>query len=357
MTRGERRWDGMAETTGTRFWVGASTEGELGTAARGIRSLDVSADGATVLGEPIDVGPNPTYLAVSPATGVLGIVHEQSEGQVSTWTLDGDAVHRFGHVGATGAAGPCHLAFDEAGDLIFAANYVGGRLSVHPVGPDVPADVVLAVDFEGSGPNRDRQDTAHAHQAVVDASRDRLLVSDLGADRLRVLALTGLPTELPHDDATDIAIHAGAGPRHLVIAGDVAVVANELDRTAVIVDLVEGREVASFPVDDRVAPRGLGLSAIRLTRDGTVLIGDRDADALVAMRFDADDRSLERVVSVPTGGRHPRDLQLTHDERFALVADQGSDSIAIVALERGVPIEVVGRLGTPAPGCLARVPA
>jgi 6-phosphogluconolactonase len=99
------------------------------------------------------------------------------------------------------------------------------------------------------------------------------------------------------------------------------------------------------------------LSAIRLTRDGTVLIGDRDADAIVAMRFDADDRSLERLVSVPTGGRHPRDLQLTHDERFALVADQGSDSIAVVALEHGVPIEVVGRIHTPAPGCLARVPA
>ena len=256
----------MAETTGTRFWVGASTEGELGTAARGIRSLDVGADGATVLGEPIDVGPNPTYLAVSPATGVLGIVHEQSEGQVSTWTLEGDTVRRFGGAGATGAPGPCHLAFDEAGDLIFAANYVGGRLSVHPVAPDVAADVVLAIDFEGSGPNRERQEAPHAHQAVVDASRDRLLVTDLGADRLRMLALTGLPTELPHDDADDIAIHAGAGPRHLVIAGDVAIVANELDRTAVIVDLVERREVASFAVDDRVAPRGLGLSAIRLTR-------------------------------------------------------------------------------------------
>ena len=345
----------MVEATSTRFWVGASTEGELGTAARGIRSLDVGSDGAAELGEPIDIGPNPMYLAVSPATGVLGVVHEQTEGQVSTWTIEGDDVHRFGRVGATGAAGPCHLAFDESGDLIFAANYVGGRLSVHPVGPDVAADVALAVDFAGSGPNRDRQEAPHAHQAVVDAARDRLLVPDLGSDRLRVLPLTGLPAELSHDDGDDIVIHAGAGPRHLVIVGDLAIVANELDRTAAIVDLVAGRELARFPVDDRVEPRGLGLSAIRLTREGTVLVGDRDADALVAMRFDADARTLERLVSVPTGGRHPRDLHLTHDERFALVADQGSDSIAIVALEDGVPTEVVGTIETPAPGCLARV--
>jgi len=60
---------------------------------------------------------------------------------------------------------------------------------------------------------------------------------------------------------------------------------------------------------------------------------------------------------VPTGGRHPRDLELTHGERFALVADQGSDSIAIVALDEiGVPVEVVRTVASPAPACLARVP-
>lgn len=346
----------MGSTSGTRFWVGASTEGVLGSPARGIRPLDVTADGTATLGEPVDVGPNPMYLAVSPATGVLGIVHEQADGQVSTWTLDGDAVTPFGHAGSTGASSPCHLAFDEAGTWIFAANYSGSRLSGHPVAPDAAADVALAIDFAGSGPNRKRQEAPHPHQAVVDAARDRLLVPDLGADRIRVLGLAGLPAILEHRDADDIVIHTGAGPRHLVIAGDLAIVVNELDRTASIVDLVAGLELTWFPVDEGVEPRGLGLSAVRLTRDGTVLVGDRDADAICGLRFDADARTLEHVASVPTGGRHPRDLHVTHDERFALVADQGSDSVAIVALERGVPTVVVGTVATPAPACLARLP-
>jgi len=183
----------------------------------------------------------------------------------------------------------------------------------------------------------------------VDAARGRLLVADLGADRVRVIGLDGLPAALPHDVADDVVIHAGAGPRHLVIVGDLAVVANELDRTVSLVDLVEGREVAWFPVDERIEARGLGLSAIRSTRSGTVLVGDRDADAVEA-------RTLERVASVATGGRHPRDLQVTHDERFALAADQESNSIAVVALQDGVPTEVVATLATPAPACLARIP-
>jgi 6-phosphogluconolactonase len=346
----------VGSISGTRFWVGASTTGAIGSAARGIRPLDLTADGAATIGDPVDVGPNPMYLAVSPATGVLGVVHEQADGQVSTWTLDGETLTRFGLAGSTGVSGPCHLAFDEAGTWIFAANYSGSRLSAHPVAPDVSATAALAVDFTGSGPNPDRQEAPHPHQAVVDAARDRLLVPDLGVDRIRVLGLADLPATLEHRDADDIPIHAGAGPRHLVVAGDLAIVANELDRTASIIDLVAGREVAWFPVDESIEPRGLGLSAIRLTRDGTVLIGDRDADAICALRFDADTRTLEHIRSVPTGGRHPRDLHMTHDERFALVADQGSDSIAIVALEHGVPTVVVGTVATPAPACLARVP-
>ena len=346
----------MAQAETTRFWVGASTLGTIGSAARGIRPLDVAADGTTVLGDPVDVGPNPMYLAISAATGVLGVVHELADGLVSTWTIEGDALRPFGLPGATNAADPCHVAFDESGSWIFAANYTGGRLTAHQAAPDVAADAVHTVAFAGAGPNRERQASPHPHQAVVDPARDRLLVPDLGADRVRVVGLGALPDRLAHDASADLVIHAGAGPRHLVIAGDLAVVANELDRSASLIDLVRGREVAWFPVDDRVDARGLGLSAIRLTRAGTVLIGDRDADALVALRLDADAGTLEHVASVSSVGRHPRDLHLTRDERFALVADQESDSIAVVALTDGVPTEVVSTIGTPAPACLARVP-
>lgn len=347
---------GAAASGTTRFWVGASTLGALGSPARGIRPLDIDRDGRATLGDPVDVGPNPMFLAVSPATGVLGVAHELPGGLVSTWTIEGDTVAPFGRSGATGAADPCHLAFAESGDLLFAANYSGGRLSVHPVGPDVAADAALAVDFTGTGPNAARQQSPHPHQAVVDSARGRLLVPDLGTDRVRVLALDTIPTALEHDDATDIVLHAGAGPRHLVITGDLAVTANELDRTASVLDLVEGREVAWFPIGDDVANRGLGCSAIRLTRGGIVLIGDRDADAVRAFSFDAVARSLEPVATVPTGGSHPRDLELTHDERFALVADQESDSIAVIALDGGVPTRAVATLETPAPACLARMP-
>lgn len=335
--------------------MGASTVGALGSPARGIRPLDVASDGTATLGDPVEVGENPMFLAVSPA-GVLAIVHELADGRLSTWAIDGDTLHAFGAEGATDAADPCHVAFDATGDRAFAANYSGGRVTAHRIAPDVPADAVQSIAFSGTGPDRTRQESSHPHQVVLDAARGRLLVPDLGADRIRVIGLDAQPGTLSRREADDIVVHAGAGPRHLVVIGDLAIVANELDRTASVIDLIEGSEVSYAAVDDRVPVRGLGLSAIRATTAGTVLIGDRDADALVALRFDADERTLERVASVATGGRHPRDLHITHDERFALVADQASDSIAVIVLEAGVPTGIASTLSTAAPGCLARVP-
>lgn len=344
----------VSRSGGTRFWVGASTRGALGSPASGIRPLDVGDDGTAVIGEPVDVGADPMFLAWRDAR-TLAVAHELEDGLVSTWSVEGDRVTPLGSASGTGAGvAPCHVAFAPSGLHVVAANYGGGRLSLHRVEPE--AALVGAVDFAGSGPDRERQDGPHPHQAVVDHARDRLLVPDLGADRLRVLPLTGVPDAFVHRDEDDIPVHPGAGPRHLVITGHHALVANELDRTVSIVDLAAERELAWFPADPTVVPRGSGLSAIRLTRDGVVLVGDRDANALAALQFDREALILEPLGSLHTGGRHPRDLELTHDERFALVADQASDSIAIIALDGGRPIEVVARIDTPAPACLARVP-
>lgn len=334
----------------TRFWVGASTLGELGSPARGIRSLEVDATGAARLGEPVDVGPNPTFVARH-GRDLLAVAHELDDGAVSTWRVEGDALRAVAPSSTTGSAGPCHVAFDAAGVRVLAANYVGGRLSVQDA---TSGALVAALDFEGEGPRFDRQEHAHAHHTVLDPARSRLLVADLGSDRIRVVGVTPRG-DVTHVPADDLVLHAGAGPRHLVIVGDLAIVANELDRTASLVDLVTGDELEIVPIGPEVTPRGLGPSAIKLTRAGTVLIGDRDLDGVQALRVDVSARTLHHAGSLVTGGAHPRDLELTADERFLVVADQASDGIAIVALdETGVPTHVVTTVETPSPTCIAR---
>lgn len=336
----------------TVFWVGASTTGGLGTPAPGVRRLEVDAQGGWQLDEPIAVGANPMFLAIRGDR--LAVAHELAPGGVSAWSVQADG-RRLAPLAGLGPADgdPCHVAISPGGAWALAANYSGGSVTSHPIGGPGPAGAAARAAFTGRGPDTERQEAAHLHQLVFDGTT--ALGPDLGADRIRLLSLDEASGAL--GDLGEIAVHAGAGPRHLVLTERLALVANELDRTVSVLDLDTREELGWYPVDGRVTPRALGVSAIRLTRGDVVLVGDRDADALAGLRFDRAARTLVHVASVPTGGIHPRDLELTHDERFALVADQGSDSIAIVALDaEGVPQELVDTVPTPAPACLARVP-
>ncbi|MFK4730896.1 beta-propeller fold lactonase family protein [Agromyces mediolanus] len=336
----------------TVFWVGASTSGALGSAARGIRRLEIDDRGGWRLDEPVEVGENPMFLALRDERIVVS--HELAPGGVSVWTSDA-ASGRLSPIAAEGLADgdPCHVAISPGGAWALAANYSGGSVTAHPIDGPARADARSRAAFAGTGPDTDRQESAHLHQVVFDGAT--VLGPDLGSDRIRLLELDEADGALT--PSGEIVLHTGAGPRHLVVTGRVALVANELDRTVSVLDLDARAELGWYPIDDRVAFRGMGVSAIRLTRGGVVLVGDRDADALVGLRFDRTARTLEHVASVPTGGVHPRDLEVTHDERFALVADQGSDSIAIIALdEAGAPRELLDTVPTPAPACLARVP-
>ncbi|WP_350349327.1 beta-propeller fold lactonase family protein [Agromyces sp. G08B096] len=335
----------------TRFWIGASTVGALGSPARGIRPLDVAADGSAALGEPVDVGVNPMFLARR-AEGAAAIVHELAEGLVSMWRIDEGGVSPVAGPTPTGAADPCHVAFSADGEFVVTANYSGGRVTAHRA---ADGRLVSSIAFAGSGPRADRQESPHPHQVTVDAARDRLLVPDLGADRVRVVRISADGT-LSHDTGEDIALHAGAGPRHLAISGDLAVVANELDRTASVIDLSSDVEGATVPFGPEVEARGFGASAIRITRAGIVVIGDRDLDGVQTLRLDASARTLRHLGSLATGGVHPRDLELTADERFVVVADQGSDSVAVVELgASGAPVRVAATAATPAPACVLRL--
>ncbi len=307
------------------------------------------------LGEPIDVGANPTFLARARAgadTGdaVIAVVHELPEGLVSTWAGVEDLQARSEPI-STGAAAPCHLAYSEEAGALYVANYHGGTVAAFRAASALQGSTVLTLT--GGSVHPLRQVQPHPHQVVHDDARRRLLVPDLGADRIRSVSFDPeRPWDLEHDRRSDIALHAGAGPRHLVVAGRLAIVANELDRSLSIVDLHEGMEMAWTHVGSDAPPR-FGLSAVRVTRAGMVLVADRDVDGVHALHLDATAARLEPVASLKTGGRHPRDMELTGDERTLLVADQASDSIAAIALGRdGIPQSVVDVISTPAPTCL-----
>ena len=150
---------------------------------------------------------------------VYGTAGVGQDGTLHGWRLAGDSATSLGEK-PSGGAEPCHLAVDPSGRLLVITNYTASALGVQHLAPDGSFDgPIELVPLVGSGPETDRQEAAHPHQALFHDGK--LFVVDLGADLLREFAVD--PGKNGASALTPLrttAVPAGSGPRHAAILPD-----------------------------------------------------------------------------------------------------------------------------------------
>ena len=312
--------------------IGTYTRG----AAEGIYAATFDADsGVFTAGDVAAELPNPSYLAQS-GPYVYSVLEEE-QGAVAALRWDAGSLQTLNRRPSMGAH-PCHISI--VGDRVAVSNYSSGSVTLLTRSSEGELGDICSVEqHAGHGPNDRRQAGPHAHMVYTDPWAPRLLVPDLGCDRLYrygidrgVLQLEGF-TGLP----------AGAGPRHVVahpsLRGTYYVV-NELDNTIVrIAPGADGRFAVQATISTLPAEFGgrSATAALRIHPDGHRLYAsNRGADSIVTVVLDGAG-GFGSTTWVPTEGAHPRDLTLDPTGRWLLIANQDGNSVTVYALSDGTP--------------------
>ncbi len=169
---------------------------------------------------------SPTFVSAHPKLKVFYVTSEQGSERENLRAMDQDG--RVLSVVSSQGANPVRSAVSDDGLRLAVANY-DGSIALFALNPDGTIGALLAsVKTVGTGPNAKRQESSHPH-AVVFADPDRLLVSDLGADVVRVFDLGRARDTLTSVNV--IAMAPGSGPRQVVLSRDSksAYVIGELD--------------------------------------------------------------------------------------------------------------------------------
>jgi 6-phosphogluconolactonase len=239
----------------------------------------------------------------------------------------------------------CHASLSSDGRFLLVANYNGANpegypdaaLTVFPVTDSGLGPAIASVTHSGSGPNPERQTTAHAHCVVQSPAGDIVYVSDLGIDRLVAYALDG-SGGLTRQPSRDFAFPPGLGPRHLVFSheGNSLFVVSELIATVVslAVDPATGaltqRDAFRIPSADGGVVQSAG---ILLAPDGRHLfVSLRVCDEILVLRIGSNGR-LTQTARVPSGGRTPRDLAFSPSGNHLVVANQDSDRLTVFRVD------------------------
>ena len=320
--------------------------------------------------------PAPLFVAIGPDREHCYAVHHDAGGEIRSFAIDATVSDGGGPALVetseypTGGAEPCYVSVDPAGEFAFTANYAGGSLAVFPIRADGSlGERAQLIEHDGSGPNQDRQASAHPHSIVPGPAGRFVYAADLGTDELWCYELDRDAERLDPAEPATVAIHDGAGPRHLAFHsdGDRAFLANELDSTLTVltVDTTSGelepvQTVGTLPADRNAEAATESYPAdVHVHPSGEwVYVSNRGHDSIAIFAVDGDDPGAEPVELVghePTGGHWPRDFALDPAGEYLFAANRRSDEIVSFRIdETDGTLEATGDvLGVQEPICLA----
>lgn len=306
----------------TKVLIGGYS-GDKGAGA-GITVLDGDQVTATVPAR------SASWIARHPKLPVLYAVEETADGHVQAWSLAGGTPDEPLGRSATGGAEPAHLTVDSSGRFLITANYSGGSISVHELGPDgsIGRQTDL-VQHELHG-EHDRQEQAHPH--MVRDVGGRLLVTDLGGDAIYLYRLGPGGKLIPDGVVTT---PPGAGPRHVLPVGEHYFVTAELSGQVLGFDR-NGQLLSAVPASKADGPN----QPSELATNGRYLyVANRGPDTISVFELDATpgSRAPPRYVAEVPVGSWPRHIALDGDLLY--VANERSHEVMVLGVdpETGIP--------------------
>lgn len=231
----------------------------------------------------------------------------------------------------------CHLAIIK--DRLVIASYVSGNALSYPILSDgrlAPFD--QEIKHEGTGPNTERQEAAHAHM-VCPFGENGMYVVDLSLDMAKAYQLNAESKKWEATPALDITIDAGSGARHMVMdkTEEMAYVLSELTGEIFVADLHNGenetiQKVSYIPENHTGA---VGGAAIRLHPNGRFLYAsNRGSESIGIFKVDDNTKKLELVAYQSTEGKTPRDFNIHPDGKWLIAANQDTNTLVVFEINQ-----------------------
>jgi 6-phosphogluconolactonase len=279
-------------------------------------------------------------------------------GEVASFSVKNGELHPLSAQNSA-SPGTCHVALDHTGRVLLSADYGGGSAASFLVTHGELSSVVWSEHYTVHGPNKDRQESAHAHFASFSPDNRFAYINDLGGDCIHIYSLNASTAMLKPAGAYHARPGAGCRTLHFHPNGQTAYCVNELDSTVDVLDWSKADGSLTFVSRIELLPKGYhgptrACDTVISKNGRFVYFANRDNDFLFSFRADAKTGALSPLGRTNCGGKIPRNFVLDPTERWMLVANQDSNNVSVISRnpETGVLAEQGKTFAVPAPMCI-----
>ena len=255
--------------------------------------------------------------------------------------------------------GTCHVALDQTGRVLLSADYGGGSAASFLVEGGKLSTLVWTEHYTVHGPNKDRQQSAHAHFASYSPDNRFAYINDLGGDCIHIYSLNTATAMLRPAGTYHAKPGAGCRTLHFHPNGHTAYCVNELSSTVDVLHWDKSNGNLTRVTSIELLPEGYHGPTTAcdtvITKDGRfVYFANRENDFLYSFRADVKTGTLTAMKRSNCGGKTPRNFVLDPTERWMLVANQDSNLISVFARnpETGVLAEQGKSFAAATPMCI-----
>ncbi|MGH9591051.1 MAG: lactonase family protein, partial [Terracidiphilus sp.] len=133
-------------------------------------------------------------------------------GEVASYRVENGGLKLLSARNSAGK-GTCHVAVDHTERMLIAADYVGGSAATFRIENGELSEAIWKEHYTYHGPNKERQESAHAHYSSFSPDNRFAYINDLGGDMIHIYRPDPATAEMTR--AGVYRSGAGWGPRTL----------------------------------------------------------------------------------------------------------------------------------------------
>lgn len=336
----------LASAAEHRIFIGTYTRGD--SSSEGIYTCTFDAESG-ILGPPALAAKvdNPSFLAVHPSNKFLFACIETNDyegnptGAVAAFAIDSESgqLKLINQRPSEGGA-PCHCNVDATGRFLLVANYLGGNVAVFPIADDgALAEPSCVINHIGRGPNKQRQESPHAHSINLSVDNKFAYAADLGIDRVIIYRFDSQEGLLVPSAADCVALAAGGGPRHFTIhpSGKFAYTNKELtceatafQRNPATGQLKVMQNISTLPADFH--GRKSTAECLVHPNGKSLYVSNRGHDSIAAYSIDQESGQLTLIEIEKTKGKEPRNFFIMPEGKWLIAENQNSSTVVVFSI-------------------------
>ena len=245
----------------------------------------------------------------------------------------------------------CHLSFSPRHRLLVGSCWGSGQLITMNFQEDGQLSNPTVLYQAPVSANQ----VSRVHCSLFNGEESALYVINLGLDCLYQYSVQ----EGTLIEGKQIFFPAGVAPRHAVLSEEESVmyILTENSNEVFVYSLLEDRFLQTISTLDSESPDSHCSAIVLSTTHQKLYTANRGEDCLSVFSILPDHR-LERLSTIPCNGEIPRHMILSNDEKYLIIAYQGSGYVSFVSLDpQGIPHpENALNIFLPHAACMAELP-